>query len=716
MFICTNKGSLLLRGIPSTTFDVVNVNRLLDSIQLAPNVEGNDIDAILVTSDDISSKVLVQRFSEALKSKHPEMVVLYVNKKAKSKGEENFVNVNYMLTKPTTDVLRATVTEIISASNRKAVSTLEEEEEAEVPDFAAGAVKHSGYKPGEGGNSTDELDLSGVKMIDKDKRYADKNGKKGAGDTEEEIADVIAESMEGDMEKERAAEVAAMTGDASKAETPEEVAAKVEAIVAPSAEDIDKVFANVNSTAELQALLNDISLEVILKDIMKDNAEYSRLEDHVSTLCANIDRIFASEDNAPTEEKLRRAKAIIFECNNCLSAQNTVIMKYIEKVFTRVINEATEAVTERVNELNRVIVDARPTSNTIGSTDILQLKQNRTNALVELDMFLEQLFAIEVNLRKLGTDAVSMAVKRSREFTGRPNVDNVIQREMAPIIPEMTVESIKSVFTKLEEMPDQMKALENLVRTTKNLIHKVLDVDSQLIEKQEEIIERLSLSNIAKAGLMKELDRRTTRVFIGDRSSGRTIIPYLFAKMHARECANVLYVNLTGTKALSRYGVKYTTLGEFLLNPIREDVSIVAGDIDASAPIEEILGAVQKANAFYSAIYIVVPEDNEEAVEVFTDTALAYYLICNPATSDLVRQINWLTKLQSKVCLKNVIFNQTANISPKLTETLGVDINNGITCFKVNHMETVLAASIEGEDPSYFPSVHTSFQLLRKYV
>ena len=712
MFICTNKGSLLLRGIPSTTFDVVNVNRLLDSIQLAPNVEGNEIDAILVTSDDISSKVLVQRFAEALKGKHPEMVILYVNKKTKSKGEENFVNVNYMLTKPTTDVLRATVTEIISASNRKAVTTLEEEEEAEVPAFAAGAVSHTGYKPGDDPKSEEVLDLSGVK-------------KTKAKSNEEKVSEAIAEAVEKEEEGKRAAEIASMMEDESPeskepsvtvSTSTEDEIARVQAIIAPNPEDIEKVFSNVNSTAELQALLNDISLEVILKDIMKDNAEYSRLEDHVSTLCANIDRIFASDDKTPTEEKLRRAKAIIFECNNCLSAQNTAIMRYIEQVFSRVINEATTAVTDRVNELNRIIVDARPNSNTVGSTDILQLKQNRTNALVELDMFIEQLFAIEVNLRKLGTDAVSLFVKRSREFTGRPNVDNVIQREMAPIIPEMTVESIKTIFGKLEEMPDQIKALENLIRTTKSLIHKVLDVDAQLIEKQEEIIERLSLSNISKAGLMKELDRRTTRVFIGDRSSGRTIVPYLFARMHSRENANVLYINLTGSKALSRYGIKFTTIGEFLLNPIREDVAVVAGDIDASAPIEEIVGALQKANAFYDAIYLVVPEDNDEAVEVFTDTALAYYLICNPSTSDLVRQANWLKKLSGKICLKNVVFNQTCNISPKLAETLGINVNDGITCFKINHMETVVAASVEGEDPSYFPSVHTAYQLLRKYV
>ena len=40
MFICTNKGSVLLKGIPSATFNVVNTNRLIDSIKLSPNVEG----------------------------------------------------------------------------------------------------------------------------------------------------------------------------------------------------------------------------------------------------------------------------------------------------------------------------------------------------------------------------------------------------------------------------------------------------------------------------------------------------------------------------------------------------------------------------------------------------------------------------------------------------------------------------------------------------
>lgn len=695
MFMCSNKGSLLLKGIPSTKFSVVNVARLIDSIALAPNVEGQEIDAVLVTSDDISSKLLYNKFAEALQSKHPDMVVLYINKKGKSRGEENFVNVNYMLTKPSTDVLKATITEIISSSNRKAVNndSLVDEEEETVPDFAAGKVTSGEYKPGASEASDEHLEIPPVpkkksKDVVEPKEDTTKSEKKTLA---EDVADIMAEDE-----------------DKPSFVVPE--------ITAPSTEDIERVYQHVASPSELAGLMQDISLEVIIKDLIANNSDYTRLEDHISTIAANIAQIQNSDDAVPTEEKLRRIRGLVLDQRVSMSARNTVIMQYVEKIIMTSTSEALNAITKYVDEIKQTLVDARPTANTLGATDIVVLKESRTNALLELDVLLDQLVTMESQVRKLGTDAVSIFVKSSHEFTGDPVKDSNIQREVDPIIPEETLECIKKIYERLNEVPDQFKAMENLIRTTKGLIHKILDVDTRLIEELEKAVERLSLSNISKAALNQELIRRNIRVFIGSANTGRSIIPYLFYRIHSRENSNVLYVNLTGESSITKYGVKATSLGEFILNPIREENAVVAGEIGPATPIEEIVGALQKAGSFYQAIYVAIPDDNEEAVEIITDIALSAYLVYNPGRSNIARQATLLDKLSAKVCLKNIVFNEISNILPKVTEALGIDVSSGVACFKVSHMDAIVSASIEGEDPSYFPTVHTAFSLLRKYV
>ena len=710
MFICTNKGSILLKGVPSTTFKIVNVTQLIDSIKLAPDVSGEAIDAIVVTSDDVSSKMLLNRFIDTLKEKHPENVILYINKKSKGKNEESYPNVNYTLVKPTTDALRATLTEIISRSNKKAVGTLETEtkdvSESTIPDFVAGVSVPEEELVQE--QSTDTFDIP-----EPVKKYNEDMGVEVPVDTESTVQEneqSMADAMSGILNDTGSTDV--------KTETvaPEVKVSSYERLAPQSPEAINGLFAKVHSTPEIMQLINDLSLETILSDILDTNTTYEQLEGRVQTLSQNIDRIMCSADTTPTEEKLRRVRALGYERAKCMSPKVSIVEQYVEKIIMSLTDEALKAVTERVEEIQKIIVDARPTAGTLSSADILVLKENRSNALIELEMFLAELSAIETGLRKLATETATAMITDCFDVTQDYRVNEVLKREGVPFITEETAEALKSLYETLSKLPDQFSAVVNLVKTTKSVIHKVLDIDSRLIEKLETAVERLSLSQISKSALAKDIIGRTSRVFIGSKGSGRSIIPYLFATMHSRENGNVLYVNLCAEDALSRYGVKSTTLGEFVLNPIREDISVVSGVIDSANPIEEVAGALQKASSFYKAIYLVVPDDNIEAIEVFTDAALAMYVVCNPAQGDFSSISGILNRVSLKPCLKNVVLNKYSNVTASSVNLLGLELESDVTCFAIKHMDMIVSAAMDGVDPSSLPSIHTFFQTLRKYV
>lgn len=754
MFICTNKGSVLLKGIPSATFNVVNTNRLIDSIKLSPNVEGERVDAIIVTSEDLSSKIVDDAFVKVLKEKHPDNVVIYIHKKAKLKDETRYAGANHVLVKPTIESLRGVITDVISRSNRGALEELgsTETSESEVPAFVAGSMVREEEVPVV---STDVLPEFESKTEDapasmgtadvpeftsmgftadgreifmaKDGTYIDSVGnlvdQTGAvispapggdpavvhpSETPTEIPNpVVAQAVEGMAHPQTVGQI--MDDVMGMSGVPE--------IPAPSPADINRAFESVVSTAELTQLVQDMDLEKIIAEITEKNADYEQLEERITTLYHNIDRIMKDNDESvPTEEKLRRINALKYEKSRCLGAKATVIEQHVDKIITTVLNSAIDAVTRRVHEIEKIIIETRPTSNVIASADILTLKTNRTNALVELDCFLEELAAIEMGLRKVGQDAITLFIEESRTDSKDFIINNTLRRTTAPILPQETTEAIKRLYETLSEIPDRMQTLANLIRTTKNLIHQVLDFDTRLIEQLEAAVERLSLSQIAKASVAKTIAGRTIRTFIGGPRSGRSIIPYLFAKKYAEENGNVLYVNLCGNDKLARYGVKSATLGEFLLNPIREDMAVVSGEICATTPIEEIATALQKATPFYRAIFLVVPEDNLEAVEVFTDAALAFYVMCDLSQGTHVQTAGLISRLESKTCIKNIIFNRYDNVTVKGIELLGIDGTKEIVCFPIKNLDLLVTASINGEDPSYYSSIHTIFDTLRKYV
>ena len=742
MFICTNKGSVLLKGVPSATFNVVNTNRLIDSIKLSPNVEGERVDAIIVTSEDLSSKVVDDAFVRVLTQKHPDNVVIYIHKKAKLKDENRYAAANYVLVKPTIDNLRGVITEVISRSNREAMQEMETTPEVEevAPAFTPGATV----------TETPVVEMSTAELPDvepkeefvpdtfvaeqaavatslgftADGREVFMTGEGTYVDSMGNIVNVNGEILEqpNAVQEQPTTEIPNPVTEQVMAEpvATESVLAEmsdIPRIPDPSAADVNRAFASVVSTAELSRVVNDMNLEKIISEITEKNADYEQLEERITTLYHNIDRIMKdSDENTPTEEKLRRVNALKYEKSRCLGAKATVIEQHVDKIITTILNASIDAVTRRVREIEKIIVESRPTSNAMSSADIMAIKTNRTNALVELDCFLEELAAIEVGLRKVGQDAITLFIDESNTDSKDFIVNNTLRRSTAPIIPQETADAVKHLYETLSEIPDRMQTLANLIHTTKSLIHQVLDWDTRLIEQLEAAVERLSLSQIAKAGLAKTIAGRTIRTFIGGKRSGRSIIPYLFAKQYAKENGNVLYVNLCGNDKLARYGVQSATLGEFILNPIREDLAIVTGEICATTPIEEIASALQKATPFYKAIFLVVPEDNIEAVEVFTDMSLAFYCVCDLSLGNHMQTANLVATLSNKTCIKNVIFNRYDNVTVKGIELLGIDSTKEIVCFPIKNLDLLVTASINGEDPSDYNTVHTIFSTLRKYV
>lgn len=743
MFICTNKGSVLLKGIPSAPFNIVNSNRLIDSIKLAPSVEGESVDAIVVTSEDLSSKIIDDAFVEALKEKHPQNVVIYIHKKSKLKDESRYAAANYVLVKPNMDILRNTISEIISKSNKQAVSSLGQQgqEEAEVPAFVAGVVGK-----GEGEQFTPSTDTLDIPMPEQtpgagsdeasnasgtassigftaDGREVFSDGFGGYYDSNGNVVDEFGNVISQAMPNEEPLPVIENPIMDNPYQTPVDTSGledmyNIPKLEAPDAASVNRTYTQMFSTAELVRLANDINLEKIIADITEKNVSYEQLEERISTLSANISRIMRdSDETVPLEERLRRVNALKYEKSRLLAAKATVLEQNVDLIISNVVNTVLEAYPKRVKEIEDIIIRSRPNASIIGEADIIRLKENRTNALVELDCFLEEITLIEASLRKLTNDTVSAIIDMEDEGATRDIVvDNQIARTSAPLIPQEAVDAIKHIYELRQTIPDKMQALSNLIHTVKNLIHHVLDVDSKLIEALEEATARLSLDTIASAQIKDAIAGRNIRVFIGGPKSGRSIIPYLFAKEVARENGNVLYVNLCGENKLKRYGVESTSLGEFLLNPIRTDISVVSGEITAATPIDEIAAALRKASPFYRAVYLVIPDDNAEAIEVFTDVCLAYFVVCDLSQGNHVTTAGIVSRLAGKTCVKNVIYNRYDSVTVKGVELLGIDTIRNIICFPFKNQNLLVSASINEEDPSTFHLIHTYMQTLRKYA
>ena len=693
MFLCTARGSVILKTIPSLTFEVKNLKGVLDAISLSPVLESSGVDAIVLTSDDINSRSAEKDLKEKMSSKHPDNIVIFINKK-KKRALEDITNLDANLTAPTVDDIRELMTDIISKRN---FSVIKEDED-----------KHAT-----------------VGFINQEKDTYESNAEPAvASESPAEELPGLREAMAAvETPKEEPVE-STVEATSKPVESPEISATAVAGTASdipdlglvPSVEELNKRFDSKVSPAELQSILNDISLENIIRDISAENNGYAAIQDKLSTLRVNIERIMLSDDELPLETKLERIRALVYEEEHCLSNKNVYIGKYVSSIISTITSVVLDKVNSRVNELNNLIVTMRPTAGTLAVSDIRKLKENRTNALVELDSLASALASIELELRKLGTDTVSMFIDEQDHVTNNYLVNEQIHRKAPALISEDTVNAIRNVYNVLTDMPNDFQAVAELIKTTRTLIHKMFDMDNRLIEELERVVERLSLSDIAKASVAKNLEGKVGRVWYGGENSGRSIIPYIFAKMQAKE-KTVLYVNLTGSNPLEPYGIQATTLGEFISNPLRKEFEVVCGEISMAAPIDEIASAIRKASCFYSYIHIVMDDSSIENIKIMSDLSVAAYSIVNLGQGGIKRSSEIVRSLTDVACVKSIVFNGISNIEPAWLEPYGVEIGSPTTtCFSIRHYDEITTCGMNGMDPSELPSIHTGFAGLRKHV
>jgi len=683
MFVCTARSIPLINA--HVTPEVYTIDKILNILSIDKKTVDPRIEGIFITSDDVSSRSLFKKFTEAMNSKNADNIVIFVDKKRKgSTLPEGFPGVNYYYSLPSKEALASAFSEIISKQNTVAAMKGTDASTEQAPAFEVAQFQEEKEQRQEPQKEEEKLTFS---------------DEIGVGTTEEFAKEVISQPAE-----------AAESAEVNRRIT--------DAFPDVKEVDLDSAYLDrlekATTTGELGDVLENITISGLIKDITEKNTTYAQVEDRIAGLTAEINSIMVSANDGNTlEDKLRAIRGIVYNRASVNAYGTSIIESYVHRMIDTVITTSTKYIKAETEKITEAVKSANVTKGGVAALE--SLKSNRYNAVLMLDTFIAELTNLENILQGLTSETISMFVDKEMDVTGNVSINADLRNKCAVVVGESTIESIKDLYSVLEKMPDQFNEIISMVKVTRKLVYALFESDQKLIEGYEKIISRLTLDGLSQSQIAKEFTDKSVRVWVGDNGSGITIIPYLFSKTLERENCNVLNIYLGDDYNLDAYGIKYVDLGTFVNEVPEGEFYTAAGKLSDVIMMEDIITAIGKATPYYRVINVIMHYDTEQLMMI-ANKSFAVYIVQQPVVSKVGDPLNIFRIFEGQHAMKFLVLNYGNKVVPEYFDQMGVSNSMDIMCVKIPVLPDIWNASIKGEDPYEYSSVRTAISELRRYV
>lgn len=651
--------TMLKRAFDKQKTVIISIEKMLDQLMLDPTIEGRE--CYVVTNEDISAARMRTKFEQAAASKHPAVKIIFINKSSKAIYPNGLQGVDAILQKPKANDLQRTVSAVIgnnpaeiAASNINPMTAIQDIPEYVPPVSTAGTIS-----PGLG----------------------------------------FDESMLGGSEPDAPAEPEPV----EEIPTPPYVP-PMQDTPAPEARDselIDRVR-TAGSVADMSVLMRELTASSLIKDMIETNSTYAGIEEKLKSLNDTIFMVLNDKNIHTLDEKLSKIHAILHDKAFFSSKGDTLLEQRLEEVIDMICSRTSELLQSRLNEIDTAIryVDTAKEHDTANAR-LSGLNEERANLIVELRTLEVEIMDI---FRASDTLVVGVATKiaeNNSTISGNERIDSNIIAHGKNIISDETLTAVRAAIDlSTDKIPPVFYEMKNKIVSLIRLMSKVLDLDSEIIAAQQVAINLLKANNIEDTVVAKTLLKKSLRVFIGEESTGRSIIPYLISAYKSRQNANVLCIDLTGEGKYHQYGIQYSSLDHFLIEQNQKEFMLVSGKADNTVSFaQSVVTALLKAADYYRVINVVMSTEQKELFQTLAQDVLSVNFIVDTNVPRVERMRNVINECSFENVAQRVIINRCDIPVRKVVSRLGLDDRIDFQMVQIPSIPAIADACMNGNNP-----------------
>lgn len=655
MIICTKSADTLTkRAFNLNEVGVSDFKNIIQQLPIDPTVSQPKKDAYIVTSDDVKMPRVRQEFISAVAGKHPNAIVIYISKAAKSPiTMENCPNLNAILTKPKAAEVKNTVAQLVSVNaDKKFVHSSADD----IPDV------EDTYVPEVNQFDTEQKEVQLVQ------------------DTVEDIP--VPESV------------------------PEEPV--VREATEDSGSELAQRIRDAGSVRDLSVLSRELTASALIKEMMETNNSYAAVEEKLKAIQNTIYTIMSSQEIPSLEDKLDKVRGVLHDKSYYRSKNDTLIEQRVEEIIDALLTTTKNLVEERLEEIDRSIVNNRINNKVDHDFGRLAgITEERANLVMELTVLSAEIVDIAKASDNFVVDAVGYMAQQSMDFTGSELYNARLRLTEEHIVSESTVLAIQSALEAISgELPAEYKQLQLKVQVYLNKLNKLFDLDKETIAVQREYIRFLKANHIEDTVTANTLIKKSLRVFVGYEGTGMTIVPYLMSYYKSRQNANVLLVDLTGENKAEDYGLKYIELEDYMNRRYESEFCYVVGEVqDTASAAQRILNTLVKAADYYRVINVVLSPEQKSLLDVLLPDVLCVNYLVDTSNPILKKVAGLIRETKKPNTAQRVIINKCNIPCKSIIHRLELDDVMDIGLCKIPYCEVLTDASINGYNPAQMSSV-----------
>ncbi len=660
---------------------VSGIKTMMDKFRLDPGVSQIAEEVYLVANVDVRNDKLKKQFLEAAAAKHPDVRIVYISKTGKPDLQVGN-GIDAVLERPKAEVVADTIYSLIEEVTRKgdvvsAADSVPQEIETFKPQGLAGNEKV--IPTDEFGEYINPSELE--KIIDEVKN-------------EEAQADPI----KLDLSKEIPTQ-------------PKEI----EQVDVQKSQIVENIK-GCNKIADINVLTRELTATNIIKDLVKDSAEYVNIEDKLKVLNEKILSIWADPSIRSTADKLDKMKSILYDKDYFRAKSNTLIEQRVEEIISTLIDKTKDCLNKRLAELNNAILNLnRQPAEGLDYTRLAGITDERANLILELQVMDKNIREIFASANKACLDISSIIAEESANLSDSPLLNANLRLRGDSVVSDKSLDTIINIMSTAEQTSLEFKEAARDLVVMMQKVNKLIDLDREQIAALTQVIQYLQSNNIEDTIIKETMIKKSLRLFIAKPNTGRSVIPYILSKLKSRENYNVLYVDLTGTNKVADYGDDMYTLDDWFNNRYEKEFCGVIGKaVDTTEFAQRLMVALVKAADYYRVINVVLDPEQEAIFKVFAPDVLTinYLTDTSKKSLDFFREYIKTTKYDNVA--QRVIINKCDIQIRPIIGRLDLLENCDVHIATIPTIPALAECSLNGVKPYELTTVQEAMREVRK--
>lgn len=668
MIECTkNVASLASQAFGKQNIFISDLKKMMKEFALDPAVSSTAREAFIVSDADIPAR-LVKDFTNAAAAKHNDNVIVFISRKGNAQFQDQ-AGINAVLEKPSAEQLSETVFGIIESVIQRSNSippTQATKSDEKVKEESADQWQGSGI-------------WEGIKL------------------DETQAAEDVMSKPEAPQD---------LQIDLSKPQVEEAP------VLFDSPENMLDRIAECQKVADVRILTRELDATNVIKDIIKNSADYAGIEDRLKGINEKIQAVYL-DTAIPMKDKLDKVRALLYDKNYYRAKTNTIVEQRVEEIITTITEKTKECLDARCAELDRIILNYTVmTKEPLATARIAGLLDDRANMLLEIAALREEVQAIFAKVDKFASDVIADIAEDSTIRTGSPLIDARLRLSGDTTVPEQTIDTIQHILSVADVKSAEFKEANRKLIVLTQKLQTVMNMDKELISALTQVIEYMHSNNIEDKIIQNTLIKKSLRLYVAMDGTGRTVIPYICSRLKSQENYNVLYIDITGKSRLADYGETSRSLDDWMQERYQEAFCVVTGELSNNEDsMQRFLVALTKAADYYRVINVVMSVEQRVALETLVPDVLCVNYIIDPTTASLEFFAGYIKETQYDNVAQRVIVNKCIpSTTSAIIEKLGLIEDMNVHVTTIPYEPLITECSIRGVKPYCIQAVQEAFK------